>query len=183
MQPLELFLNAENAWPFVHVFSNKDDVMALVLAQLPSWERASALCEAFLQNVSRHSGMVSRSELIEELLPWIYRRNPDSLKKAASPHDVALVLVVFALGAAVDLTQPPNNNECQLYKQLAKVALGLQSVFNFVSLSTVQAVALLANVDLASSRKYTLEEAWKVFSFAMLLAKSVREVKCTLFTS
>ncbi len=155
--------------------------MALILDQLPSWERASALCEAFLQNVSRHSGMVTRSQLIEELLPWIYRRKPDPLKKPMSPHDVALVLVVFALGAAGDLTQPPNNNECELFKQLAKVALGLQNVFSFVSLSTVQAVALLANVDLASSRKYTLEEAWKVFSFALILAKSVR--KCQIYSS
>lgn len=176
MQLHDLLVYTGNAWPFAHVFSNKDEVMALIMGQLPSRERASALCEAFLQNVCRHCGMVTRAQLVEELLPSVYRRNPDSLKKPAGPHDMALMLVIFALGAAGDLTQPANNNECELYKQLAKVALGLQSVFSFVSLSTVQAVALLANVDLASSRKFTLEEAWKVFSFALLLGKSVREV-------
>lgn len=121
-------------------------------------------------------GWSSRSQLIEELLPWIYRRNLDTLEKHTSPPDVALVFIVFALGAAGDLTQPPNNSEGELYKQLAKVALGLEDVFNFVSLTTVQAVALLANVDLASSRLHNMEEAWTVFSFALMLAKSVREM-------
>lgn len=158
----------------------------MIEAQLPTWERASALTEAYLQNLSWFFRPVDRQQIVEELLPTVFkRRNPNisqssfgsdmegDLDDVVDLHDLALMLMVFACGAAGDLTLPPYNSEAETYRQLARATLGLKNIFDGASLSAVQAVCMLGMFDVISGRKNTLETSWKMLCLGFSLSASV----------
>lgn len=162
----------------------------MIEAQLPSYERASALIEAYLENLSWFFRPVDREQIIEELLPSIYKKssgqptmpiliNPEgdsssqSRSQAVDVHDLSLLLIVFAVGAVADMTLPPDNDEANLYYHLCRATMSLQSILDDTKLTTVQTIALMGAYDLFSCREATLEGAWKLLTIAMCLASSV----------
>lgn len=169
--------HASRRCPFSPSFSSPDEFRALIESHLPSYERATALCEAYLGNLSWFITMIERTQITQELLPVIYKRKiklaPDGTELRPDAHDLALLLIVFACGAAGDLTQPPDNQEGLEYFHLARAALGLRSVFASASLVTVQTMILMGLYDFFSFRRSNMEEAWKLISFASGIATSV----------
>lgn len=156
-----------------------NDLRAQLEAQLPPLERASALSEAYLENLTWFVMVVDRQQIMEELLPTIYKKSATSseMKKALTDvHELALAFIVFACGAAADLTQKPNNAEGERYFQLARAALSLQPVLARASLASVQTIALMGAFGLFSYRQSNLEEAWKTISVALSISGSVRVV-------
>lgn len=149
--------------------------MGVLEGYLPSWERAWALCEAYTENLSWYFRSIERAQIVEELFPMVYKRgsSSDTVQKQATPHDLALLFMVFAVGAVGDLTLPPDNDEGELYHQLARAALGLKTVFDSPSLATVQALSLMGVFYVFSGRNRTLETAWLTMNFALNLALSV----------
>ncbi len=175
----EQLIQASQLWPFRVTYGSTAELHALVEAQLPSRERASGLSESFLMNLSWFSRPVTREQIMEELLPMAYKRLPDSsegLKTKMDLHDLALLLMVFATGAAADLTLPPLNEEAEKYRHLARAALGLKSIFDGGSMSAVQAICLLGAYDVASGRKHSMESAWKMMCLAFSLSASVSNI-------
>ncbi|KLO09678.1 hypothetical protein SCHPADRAFT_833710 [Schizopora paradoxa] len=175
-------------WPFTPLYAPKEDLRQMIESQLPTWERASALTEAYLQNLSWFFRPVDRQQIVEELLPTVFKRRRPNLSQSSfsdSPdidgdldepvdlHDLALLLMVFACGAAGDLTLPPFNREAETYRQLARATLGLKNIFDGASLSAVQAVCFLGMFDVISGRKNTLETSWKMLCLGFSLSASV----------
>ncbi|KLO09688.1 hypothetical protein SCHPADRAFT_833692 [Schizopora paradoxa] len=172
----EQLIQASQLWPFRVTYGSTVDLHILLESQLPSRERASGLSECFLLNMSWFSRPVTREQIMEELIPAAYKRIPDS-EKATTPrmdlHDLALLFMVFAAGAAADLTLPPYNVEAERYRHLARAALGLKSVFDGGSMSAVQTICLMGTYDVASGRKHSMESAWKMMCLAFSLSASV----------
>ena len=112
---------------------------------------------------------------MEELIPMFYKRAsaPTDPDEGFEAHHLALLLGVFAAGAAGDLTLEPQNEEGELYRQLGRTALSLHSIFEGTSLVTVQALALISVYDFFSCSTQTLDSAWKMVSMALCLASSV----------
>ena len=179
-------------WPFTPLYAPRDDLRQMIESQLPTWERASALTEAYLQNLSWFFRPVDRQQIVEELLPAVYKRRRPSLSQSSfsdssdidgdldAPvdlHDLALLLMVFACGAAGDLTLPPFNREAETYRQLARATLGLKNIFDGASLSAVQAVCFLGMFDVISGWKNTLETSWKMLCLGFSLSASVSYVR------
>lgn len=167
-------------WPFAPINYPRMDLQALIESQLPSYERATSLCEAFLQNLGWFVGPITRTQVMEELLPAVYKRRGHRFVTKRTTHnvnvhDLALLLSVFACGAAGDLTQEPDNKEGQIYNHLCRSTLGLGSVLKKSSLSSIQAMLLLGVYNLYSGCGYDLEESWKILSFAMSSAASVSQ--------
>ena len=135
------------------------------------------MVESYLQNTSSLFRPIKRDQIVEELIPLFYkRRGPPKQSTVSSEiaaHQLALLLAVFACGAAGDLTQETCNEEGETYKQLAQCALGLYSVFEGTSLATVQALALMGAYDLYSASVQTLESAFKLLGLAHCLAITV----------
>ena len=116
-----------------------------------------------------------------EMLPSIYRRPlPDGtpLKDDYNgPHDYALLYLIFAIGALLDLNQEPYNAEGEHYHQLARAALCLQPVLEKPSSVTIQALHLLSIYNgLAGNEggETSLETTWSLVAFAAQLSHSVR---------
>ncbi|OCB89544.1 hypothetical protein A7U60_g3236 [Sanghuangporus baumii] len=166
-------------FPFKPLFLPAEEIQAQIEDKLPSYERGSALIEAYLENISWLVRMVDREQLMEELMPQIYRRKRPGLGSASHetrrthPHVLALLLAVFATGAVADLTLPPWNEEADLYYHLSWTAMGLESLFNGTNLYTIQALAVLGGYDIFSCRRTSLENSWKIVSFCLSLATSI----------
>ncbi|KAL5487639.1 hypothetical protein ACEPAI_5747 [Sanghuangporus weigelae] len=166
-------------FPFEPLLLPAEEIQAQIEDKLPSYERGSALIEAYLQNISWLVKMVDREQITEELMPQIYRRKRPGRSSASHetrpthPHALALLLAVFATGAVADLTLPPWNEEADLYYHLSWTAMGLESLFNSTNLYTIQALAVLGGYDIFSCRTSTLENSWKIISFCLSLAASI----------
>lgn len=169
-----------DTFPFSPVRPPKDRIMAIIESRLPPYERATALVEAYLQHTSCLFRPVEREQIMEELLPRFYKRRvPQSTLKGDPEilaHQLALLLGIFACGAAGDLTLEACNEEGETYRQLAWSALSIRSIFEGTSLATVQAVALIGAYDIYNAGSQTIESAYKLHSLAMCLAVSVRTV-------
>ncbi|KAH8110513.1 hypothetical protein DFH11DRAFT_1547404 [Phellopilus nigrolimitatus] len=62
------------SFPFAPVNLPVDEIQALIEEKLPSYERASALVEAYLENLSWFMRPIDREQIMEELIPTIYKK-------------------------------------------------------------------------------------------------------------
>lgn len=122
------------AFPFTPPNVPVKSVQAGIETYLPTVERAEALQDIFCQKLSWLHRIVPRQRLEEELIPVIYKQAPGDY----GPHELSILLVVFALAALVDVSLPPCNVEAQHYHYLARASLTLQPVIGQQSMSTAK---------------------------------------------
>lgn len=173
------------AFPFTPV-GPTEDVLRLIEGHLPSWERACHLAEAYIEHAGWLFRGVTKQQLQSEMLPIMYKRpRPDdsslTQEDYGSPHDIALLYLIFAIGALVDLKQEAYNAEGEHYHQIARAALVLQPVLEKPSLVTIQALHLLSIYNgMAGNENYggetSLETTWSLVAFAAQLSHSVSRV-------
>ena len=153
-----------NAFPF-GVEGSSERVMDLLLNYLPVQYRAWSLCETYQEHASWACRLLERDEIIDDILTPIYKymkekdgTDPES-PRSISYHKLAVLFMVFAVGASVDLTLEPcerrfllhnlnvfmlsGNTESKTFYQLSRACLSMRSVFDSPEIATVQAVALM----------------------------------------
>jgi hypothetical protein len=92
-----------------------------------------------------------------------------------SAHELALLFIVFAFGAMIDISLPPlpDNPDAERYYQLTCMALALEPVLDRPPLvSTVQTLSLMA-IYQGLLGEHNLENTWTIFGMATKLAQSV----------
>lgn len=133
--------------------------------------------EAYLENLSWFFRPVGREQIMEELMPAAYKNRRRTVGtngfNCIDPHELSVLLAVFALGAVSDLTLMPTNNEGELYYHCCRAALNLKSVFDRTSLACVQAISIIANYDMFSCRSSTLDGSFKLMGLSNSLALQV----------
>lgn len=179
-------LHTSDMFPFSPAHLPRAEILRMCEARLPSYVRATVLCEAYMIHVAWFSRLLSREQIIDELLPAVYHNpeygtireppgqsNGGDFEDTVYVHKLALLFAVLACGAAADLALPVQNDEAALYEQLARTAVSLRSVFEGTSLESVQTIILLASYKFYSCRTLTFEPAWKTLIFGMTLGISV----------
>jgi hypothetical protein len=152
------------------------DIQDLILSHLPPWERAISLCETYFEQVSWIFRGVTRLQLMDDMLPVIYRKcGPSPGEDYSSPHDLALLFLVFAIGA---LVQPePSNAEGEHFQQIARAALVLQPVLEKPSIVTIQALHLMSIYNAMSGSdlksETSMEITWSLITLASQLSQTV----------
>ncbi|KAI0251590.1 fungal-specific transcription factor domain-containing protein, partial [Lactifluus subvellereus] len=147
-------------------------------AYLPPWPRASQLCTFYLEQAPWFFGAVKARQLHEELLPLYYlearpRGVPPSF--ASTTHDLALLFVIFCLGAVTDdaLPPPPGNADADRFYALARAALALaQPLDRPPTVSTVQAFSLMAIYQGLVANQDSIESTWALMGLATKLAQN-----------
>ncbi|KAK6974109.1 hypothetical protein R3P38DRAFT_3483142 [Favolaschia claudopus] len=102
----------------------------------------------------------------------------------ASPTQLALIYLIFALGALVDLDLPAYNREAEQYFDLASAAMSIDSVFRSDEeeegdgkgrggVKRVQALVLVACWHAHGGRGYSMAAAWGMVSLAGQVAKKL----------
>ncbi|KAG2369905.1 hypothetical protein BDR07DRAFT_1266057 [Suillus spraguei] len=159
-------------------------ILGSLLSLLPPYPRASALCETYMEHAAWIFRPIQRDELIDDILSPVYalaqqRQNNTSESKADCPeHTIAVLYMVFAQGALMDLTLPSCNQEAEDYFHLGRVALSLRSVFESPTIHTIQALAGMGYCYSNRGRQYALSSAWSVIALASKLAQSVSFIPC-----
>ena len=176
--------SASQMWPFSPVYYRKAECLNYVVIKImPTWERATALCDYYFQNLSWFFRPIDHAQVYEELLPLVYKSTLKGMQKVwidgedyantINAHDLALLNMIFACGASGDLSQNTRNDEAESYQHLALVLLGMDSIFDKCCLSTVQAVCMLGCFEAFCGRREVLDSSWKYFSLSASLATSV----------
>lgn len=170
------------AFPFTPMGPVKE-IMSLIRNYLPPWEQASAMAESYLVSAAWIFRSVTRHQLVNEMLPSIYRKLPypsDPSEEYNGPHDLALLFSIFALGRTLDVSLPTRTaeSEGEHYNQLALAALCLQPVLEKPSLVTIQTLhivsiyhAMLGN-DISGGES-SMEFTWSLVNLAAHLAQTI----------
>ncbi|KAF7324388.1 Zn(2)-C6 fungal-type domain-containing protein [Mycena venus] len=151
-----------NAWDPSHAF-------AQLLAHLPEKPRAWQLVDIYFENGCWSGTPIMRDEVVELLSSaYSYFGVPegDSTLPAISIHHLAVIYAVLALGALVDLALPPYSAESHHYFDLCRAALSARSVFESVSVETIQALVLVSLFYWHGGPRSSMDGAWSVVSLA-----------------
>lgn len=122
---------------------------------------------------------LKRDEVIDDILTPIYNAKKDresSNPEATydiSPHKFAVMFMIFAQGALVDLTLPAYNAEAENYHHYARACLSLRPIFDSPAIETVQAIVLMAYYRSNTGKRYSLDSCWTMVSLGAKLAQSV----------
>ncbi len=161
---------------------NWESALDLLFDHLPERPRAWALCETYLEHASWTFRPIRRDEIVDDILTPIYKCVKDrgngvsNAAQSISAHKLAVLFILFSLGALVDLTLEPctpptrlsasfshagyvDNFESDNYYHLSRAALSLRSVFDSPEISTVQAVVLLGSYHAMGGKRYTMDSA------------------------
>lgn len=163
--------------------SNK---MEILLGHLPIQARAWSLCETYLEHMSWSFSPLKRDEIVDDYLTPIYKwykgrqatAFTDEYPPTVTPHRLAVLFMIFALGAMTDLTLEPcrfslfalkyispplisflDNSESETYHLLARAALSTRSVYESPEIATVQAILLMAIFHGSGSKRHTIESS------------------------
>ncbi|KAJ7028724.1 hypothetical protein C8F04DRAFT_963706 [Mycena alexandri] len=155
-----------NAFPFIPLGIPRTSVQETIESFLPPMERAIALCDTFLEHLSWMFHIVSRRQLVDELIPAIYKQ----VRVTYGPHELAVLLITLGIGALVDLDLQPYNLEAQHYYRLARAALSLQSVLTEPSVVTIKTLHLMSIYNGLSGKESNMEASYGFLDMASQVA-------------
>ncbi|KAI5992561.1 hypothetical protein EDC04DRAFT_2586959 [Pisolithus marmoratus] len=170
--------NLSRAFPFAHGHLTLN-VENLVKAYLPTWQRARYLAEVYLDQGIALSLSVSKDQILSELLPAYYTNGVRHVTQAGNnPHQLSLLLLIFAIGALLDPKQAPGNVWAELYHQVARAAFCLRSMMDEPSLETILALRLLSIYNAVSGnelagKETSIETSWSLVSLTARIALRV----------
>ncbi|KIY46632.1 hypothetical protein FISHEDRAFT_75449 [Fistulina hepatica ATCC 64428] len=165
-------------FPFTDSPSNMARTLDLLFDNLPDQPRAWALCETYLEQASWCFCPMPRDEIIDDFMIPIYKGRKDRLIDptagyAMSVHKLAVLFLLFAMGALVDLTLDFHNAEAEGYYHLGRAALASRSVFDSGEIATLQAIVLMGSYHGMGGSRYTIHSAWSLMSLGAKLAQSL----------
>ncbi|KZP32860.1 hypothetical protein FIBSPDRAFT_924875 [Athelia psychrophila] len=148
-------------------------------ACLPLQRRAWSLFETYLEHASWVIRPLDRLQIVENLLVPIYntKKELDNAGCETMPHisppKIAVLFLIFAQGALMDLTLSPYSEEAEDYHTCARAALTLRSIFDSPSIETVQAVLLMSYYQCNAGDRYTQDSVWTLVSLSCILSHSI----------
>ncbi|KAJ7103697.1 fungal-specific transcription factor domain-containing protein [Mycena crocata] len=142
-----------------------------LLGHLPDEVRAWALYEIFVSEASWYGTPIMPDEL-HELVAQIY--DPDLNAYELAPHALAVVFLAFAAAALADRDLPAYNAQADMYFDLGRTALTLESVFGSRDLHTIQAMILAGLYHATGGPRYSIDSSWTITSHALSLCHGLR---------
>ncbi|KIM36145.1 hypothetical protein M413DRAFT_78578 [Hebeloma cylindrosporum] len=156
------------SFPFTPPNVLASSMQPMIESFLPSLDRAVTICNTFLE-LSWMIHIVSRNKLVNELIPIVYKQAPVPY----GPHDLALLLVVLAIGSLVDLDLPPYSFEAQHYYRLSRATLALQPILGAQSVVTIKVLHLMSIYNGMSGKESNLEQSYVLLDLAGQVALRV----------
>lgn len=165
------------AFPFTPPGIPTEPIQDLIESYLPPLPRAMALSVTFLRSTSWIFSVVSRQHILGELIPTVYEHASGKTQtrlRPYGPHDIALLFIVFEIGALVDPSLPPYNIEGQHYHILSRAAMCLQPVFMQRSVVTIKTLNLMGVYNGMCGIESKLENFFFLTNLAAQVALQVR---------
>ena len=178
-------LRLSHSFPFVGGSWDVPSSLDLIIYHLPEKLYAVSLCETYFTRVIWYSDIVSMDELNEDILGPVYTymeavnsrqdqpyaENVEALP--ISPHRLAILFFVLAIGSLVDINLPLGSTQAEDYFELGKACLALTDVFVMPELGTLQALFLAHLYYHHGSPRYSPEAAWSIMGLCVRLVHTV----------
>ncbi|KZV85592.1 hypothetical protein EXIGLDRAFT_653952 [Exidia glandulosa HHB12029] len=139
--PLEILLMA-NTFPLTSVREMRMNVMGRLSDFLPPAPDAWVLSELYYKNATWMFDLVPKEEFVETIFSVVYGGDTPSAT-GVTPHDLGIMFMILAIACMIDLNRPPYNTEASNYYQLARVALGVDSVIDHPTLQAVRGIHMM----------------------------------------
>ncbi|KAJ6498764.1 fungal-specific transcription factor domain-containing protein [Mycena sanguinolenta] len=152
---------------------DKDQALEQLFAHLPLEVRAWSLCQIYFRNGCWTGMPVMQSEAVE-LLTLIYHPNTGTQHQSpATPQQIAVLYLIFALGSLVDLDLPPYNSDADHYFDVACAAMSIKPLFENPTVVTVQALTLISCYYAHGGRRFSMDGAWNTVSLASNVSQAL----------
>lgn len=140
--PLDILFLSEQ-FPMTNVSDARDAIIGRLAAWLPAAPQAWGLVEIYFRDATWLFFLISKEEFMETIFAHVYA---DVVPSAAdiTPHELALVFMIFCIACMVDLNRQPCNTEAETYYQLARAAMGVDSVIDHPTIQAVRALHLMS---------------------------------------
>jgi len=165
----EVYLQLCNNFPFGTSPVNehtKDELYSFIPADE---SEAMIVIERFFLNVGWLYNFVPKRRL-ESIVQTLYDRSAPQL----SAHRLAIFYMIMALNALVDQHPRPNGMSSNAYCQLARAALGVDTIFGAnATLATVQALGLLSLWYQLSDESDDPSKSWGCLGLTYKVAQSI----------
>lgn len=189
-EQLSLF---SRSFPFTPL-GRTEDIQEMIETHLPPYDRAAQLCQTYFDQVSWLFRGVTKEQLMDEMLALVYRRpSAVGMEDEYGPHDLALLFIIFAIGALVEpeLELQPNSNQpleqasptassdalAEHFHQISRAALTLQPVLEKPSIVTIQTLHLMSIYNAMSGSDLTsetsMEMTWSLLTLAAHLSQTI----------
>ncbi|XAO22860.1 hypothetical protein I312_104172 [Cryptococcus bacillisporus CA1280] len=147
-----------------------------IIASMPSWNEANGLVEAYYRYFAFHFEVVSRSTL-QQILQQAYsnvrnRTLGQSLK--VHPQELALLFIVFAMGARYSMEFTLDEGPGAEYLPLAKACLAKGDFMAHNTLAGVQALVIMSFYNLEAEDGRGGDSAWPLSGLAMRIIQAER---------
>ncbi|CAA7261067.1 unnamed protein product [Cyclocybe aegerita] len=166
------------AFPFTPM-GETTDVREVIESHLPPFEGTIALCETYFDQCGWLFRGTTRTQVMDDMVPVIYRRQAAPLEEDYSgPHDLALLFIVLAIGSLVGNAQKPwNVAQGEHFHQIARAALALQPVLEKPSIVTIQCLHLMSIYSAMSGgdmkSETSMEMAWSLITLSCHLSQTI----------
>lgn len=112
---------------------------------------------------------VPRTILIRDFLTPTYDKN----QPTPSAQHLSVLFSVFSIGALMDLSRTPNSAEAQMYREVAKIPLDIESLSKDTSLVTIEALIMYAQAIQWSDDPNGPALTWTYLTLCVTLGESV----------
>lgn len=136
-----------HSFPFTpsYMAVNPDVVREEILKHLPPAYLARCRAEKYFAQATFLYVPVQEDDFWELVYHPLYHQDSSRVNEKISGHSIALLFIVLALGAHLDLDGIPCSAEAMQYYQLSRASLGLESVLERPSLEAIQAMVVIAH--------------------------------------
>ncbi|BEJ05387.1 hypothetical protein CcaverHIS641_0212040 [Cutaneotrichosporon cavernicola] len=145
--------------------------MAYLLSRLPPREEAKAFTDSYYRYFAWQYDVVPR-QYYEPIFERVYASLESNIE-AASPQELALLYIVFAMGALYSLELPPNDPVATEYHGLSKASLVKGNFLVNTAMSGVQTLHIMAHFHLETEEGRNGDPAWPLWGMAMRLAQAM----------
>ncbi|KAA1468740.1 hypothetical protein DENSPDRAFT_834151 [Dentipellis sp. KUC8613] len=134
-----------HAFPF-NTTRSSDSIRGSLLGLLPNASKARQLADIYFQHAAWMYTPIDQREFHDSIFLRIY--DPHVVTPEHDPiasHRLAVLYMILALGALLDLEKPANSYDATQYFQLGRAALALDSVFEEQSITAIQALVIMSH--------------------------------------
>ncbi|KAI0349656.1 hypothetical protein OH77DRAFT_1499462 [Trametes cingulata] len=145
-------------------------IRSLVLDALPERTKARRLATIYFKHAAWMYTPIPEAEFDDTIFSRIYDQRMETDPAPMDAHRLAVLCLVLALGALLDLEKPSLSTEAMRYYQLGRAALSVDSVLESQSIPAIQAVILMCHYMFLS---FVEGPRWALMGLAVKLAQSV----------
>ncbi|KIY70755.1 hypothetical protein CYLTODRAFT_419434 [Cylindrobasidium torrendii FP15055 ss-10] len=134
-----------HVFPFASVATNNaENIRRTLIGFLPAETEASRLCQLYYQHAAWMYTPITHEDFLQTIFRPVYGQGSTDAD-ILSPHNLALLFMVLAMGALTDLDLPAHSPQAMQYFHLGRAALAIKPIFEDQSIQAIQTLLLMCH--------------------------------------